>query len=148
MTKRLSGVILTPREEQVLRHVRLGESNKEIAATLGIGEQAVKAIVSRLLLKFVVPNRTTLAAVADYPQDGPSANTRTLHDALSRSRELRSTNKVLMAQMRRELREFQNIRKRLLDRRAASDGHDRSRPTEPLPRRRPQSETRGTRDAR
>jgi DNA-binding CsgD family transcriptional regulator len=56
---------LTPRETEVLRHVRTGESNRAIAADLGISEQAVKALVSRLLLKFGVVNRTTLAAHAD-----------------------------------------------------------------------------------
>lgn len=56
---------LTPREQQVLRSVAAGSSNKEIARELGIGEQAVKALVSRLLLKYGVPSRARLAAMVD-----------------------------------------------------------------------------------
>ena len=74
---------LTPREQQVLRHVRAGGSNKEIAATLGISEQSVKAIVSRLLLKYRVPNRTTLVKHAER-RPGPHVGGE-LHEASAKS---------------------------------------------------------------
>lgn len=56
--------IVTPREEQVLAELRRGEPNKSIARSLGISEQAVKAHVSRLFLKFGVVNRAGLATAA------------------------------------------------------------------------------------
>jgi len=52
---------LTPREIQVLRLVLGGLGNKQIAAELGITEQAIKEHVSTLLAKFAVPNRAALA---------------------------------------------------------------------------------------
>jgi PAS domain S-box-containing protein len=52
---------VTPRELKVLSGVLRGESNKEIAAGLGITEQSVKDHVSSLLAKFGVPNRAALA---------------------------------------------------------------------------------------
>jgi PAS domain S-box-containing protein len=45
----------------VLELVLLGRENKEIAAELGLAEQSVKMLVSRLLQKFGVPNRAALA---------------------------------------------------------------------------------------
>jgi DNA-binding CsgD family transcriptional regulator len=56
---------LTSRQSEVLRLVRLGHSNKEIAARLGISEQAAKAQVSKLLRRFRVHNRAALVAMAD-----------------------------------------------------------------------------------
>jgi hypothetical protein len=48
----------------VLRHVVAGLANKSIAEDMGIGEQAVKAHISRLFLKFRVENRAGLAVAA------------------------------------------------------------------------------------
>jgi NarL family two-component system response regulator LiaR len=48
---------LTPREVDVLRLVALGRSNRDIAATLGVGEETVKTHVSRVLAKLCVDNR-------------------------------------------------------------------------------------------
>jgi two-component system, NarL family, response regulator LiaR len=48
---------LTPREIDVLRHVALGHSNKEIAAALDITEETVKTHVGHLLSKLQVENR-------------------------------------------------------------------------------------------
>ena len=53
---------LTSRQQQVLRLVARGRSNREIAGELGITEQGVKSHVSRLLLRHGVPNRTALVA--------------------------------------------------------------------------------------
>ena len=52
---------VTPRELEVLSGVLRGDANKQIAATLGITEQAIKDHVSTLLAKFHVPNRAALA---------------------------------------------------------------------------------------
>jgi len=48
---------LTPRETDVLRHIALGRSNKEIADALAIGEETVKSHVGHLLAKLQVENR-------------------------------------------------------------------------------------------
>jgi len=47
----------TGRERDVLRHLALGRSNKEIAGTLGIGEETVKTHVGHVLAKLQVDNR-------------------------------------------------------------------------------------------
>ena len=48
---------LTPRELEVLRLVALGRSNKEVAASLDIGDETVKSHVSQVLAKLQVENR-------------------------------------------------------------------------------------------
>lgn len=48
----------------MLRHVVAGVANKAIAEDLRIGEQAVKAHISRLFLKFRVESRAGLAVAA------------------------------------------------------------------------------------
>ncbi len=48
---------LTERELEVLRHVALGRSNKEIAHTLYVGEETVKTHVAHLFDKLQVENR-------------------------------------------------------------------------------------------
>jgi two-component system, NarL family, response regulator LiaR len=48
---------LTARERQILRHVALGRSNKEIAASLSIADETVKTHVANLLSKLQVENR-------------------------------------------------------------------------------------------
>jgi len=48
---------LTERELEVLRHVALGRSNKEIAHTLYIGEETVKTHIAHLFDKLQVENR-------------------------------------------------------------------------------------------
>lgn len=53
--------ILTERETDVLRLMALGQSNKEIANTLNIGEKTVKTHVSRILAKLNVSSRTQAA---------------------------------------------------------------------------------------
>jgi len=55
---------LTGREEEVLSHVSQGQSNKEIAAHLGLSPQSVKVYVSNLLRKSGVSNRSGLAHYA------------------------------------------------------------------------------------
>lgn len=55
---------ITPRERDVLGRVVSGLPNKAIAEEMGIGEQAVKAHISRLFLKFRVENRAGLAVAA------------------------------------------------------------------------------------
>ena len=48
---------LTARELDVLRHLALGRSNREIAATLDIGDETVKSHVAHVLSKLQVENR-------------------------------------------------------------------------------------------
>lgn len=61
---RTSDPLLTPRQRQVLDGLIRGLSNKEIAAELGIGPDAVKRVVSRLLIKLNAPSRTALVQPA------------------------------------------------------------------------------------
>ena len=49
---------LTPRETDVLRQLALGLSNKEIAASLRIGEETVKSHVAGILARLQVENRS------------------------------------------------------------------------------------------
>ncbi len=55
---------LTERETDVLRLLAKGQANKEIAATLNIGETTVKTHVSNILMKLGVPSRTQAALYA------------------------------------------------------------------------------------
>jgi DNA-binding NarL/FixJ family response regulator len=55
---------VTPREEQVLRHVALGLSNDEIARSLQISVETVKEHVQNLLRKLGVNDRTQAAVWA------------------------------------------------------------------------------------
>lgn len=48
---------LTTREREVLRHVALGLSNKDIAEALSVGEETIKTHVGHLLGKLGVENR-------------------------------------------------------------------------------------------
>ena len=49
--------VLTARETDVLRHVALGLSNKDIATALAVGEETVKTHVTHVLSKLQVENR-------------------------------------------------------------------------------------------
>jgi two-component system, NarL family, response regulator LiaR len=55
---------LTDREVEILRLLAQGKANKEIAASLFIGETTVKTHVSNILLKLGVPSRTQAALYA------------------------------------------------------------------------------------
>jgi DNA-binding NarL/FixJ family response regulator len=55
---------LTERETEVLRLLAQGQSNKEIASTLTIGEKTVKTHVSNILSKLGVQSRTQAALYA------------------------------------------------------------------------------------
>ena len=57
-------VPLTQREMQVLRHVALGLSNKEIAQSLTISVETVKEHVQNILRKLAVSDRTQAAVWA------------------------------------------------------------------------------------
>jgi DNA-binding CsgD family transcriptional regulator len=48
---------LTPRESELLELLASGQSNKELARTLGISPNTVKAHLARLYEKLEVPNR-------------------------------------------------------------------------------------------
>jgi DNA-binding CsgD family transcriptional regulator len=55
---------LTPRQRQVLDLLTRGLTNKEIGGELGIGPDAVKRVISRLLVKLEAPSRTALVQQA------------------------------------------------------------------------------------
>jgi len=55
---------LTPREMDILRHITLGESNKDIAAKLGIVDGTVKLHVRAVLKKLDVQSRVQAAVLA------------------------------------------------------------------------------------
>lgn len=55
---------LTPRETQVLGHVATGAANRDIAASLGIAEETVKAHMKSILAKLQAKDRTHAVAIA------------------------------------------------------------------------------------
>lgn len=61
---RLAEPEITPREREILTLITRGNANKEIAATLGIGEDTVKQHVSRILVKLKVNDRAQATAEA------------------------------------------------------------------------------------
>ncbi len=64
LANRLSGPQLSKREQDVLRLLATGMSNREIADTLGIGEGTVKFHVNNILSKLQVSDRTQAALIA------------------------------------------------------------------------------------
>jgi len=60
-----SGYGLSRREFQVLSALRLGKTNRQIAADFGISQNTVAKLVRRLLERFDVPNRTRLADLVE-----------------------------------------------------------------------------------
>jgi two-component system nitrate/nitrite response regulator NarL len=55
---------LSPREQDILRGIARGESNKEIARALGIAETTVKIHVQHVLRKLDVSSRVHAAVIA------------------------------------------------------------------------------------
>jgi DNA-binding NarL/FixJ family response regulator len=64
LAERFTQVQLTPRELTTLRLMADGQSNKEIAGTLGISERTVKTHLSHLFEKLGVTSRTEAVRVA------------------------------------------------------------------------------------
>jgi two-component system nitrate/nitrite response regulator NarL len=58
-------VALAPRERQLIRYVRRGLRNREIAAELGVTEGTVKVYLHAVFEKLGIKNRTELAIRAD-----------------------------------------------------------------------------------
>ena len=63
-TRAVRNAGVTPREEQVLRHIALGLSNDEIARSLDISIETVKEHVQNILRKLAVRDRTQVAVWA------------------------------------------------------------------------------------
>jgi two-component system nitrate/nitrite response regulator NarL len=61
---------LSPREQEILRGIARGESNKEIARALGIAETTVKIHVQHVLRKLGVSSRVHAAVIAS--SQGPA----------------------------------------------------------------------------
>jgi DNA-binding CsgD family transcriptional regulator/tetratricopeptide (TPR) repeat protein len=55
---------LTPREQEVLRHLVEGRTNRQIARALFISEKTASVHVSNIMSKLDAPNRSTAAAIA------------------------------------------------------------------------------------
>ncbi len=55
---------LTVREQEILRHIGLGESNEEIADNLTISPATARPYVSRLLGKLAARDRSQLVIIA------------------------------------------------------------------------------------
>jgi two-component system nitrate/nitrite response regulator NarL len=55
---------LSPREQDILRGIARGQSNKEIARALGIAETTVKIHVQHVLRKLDVSSRVHAAVIA------------------------------------------------------------------------------------
>ncbi|MDR6644247.1 DNA-binding NarL/FixJ family response regulator [Luteibacter sp. 1214] len=55
---------LTPRETQVITHVARGEANRDVASSLGIAEETVKAHMKSILAKLQANDRTHAVAIA------------------------------------------------------------------------------------
>src|SRR4051794_19537765 len=64
LAERVTKVQLTPRELAALRVLANGQSNKEIATTLGISERTVKTHLAHLFEKLGVTSRTEAVRVA------------------------------------------------------------------------------------
>jgi len=62
---------LSPKERQIIKHILLGKSNKEIAADINVGEQTVRNYISTIYSKLDVPDRRALIAkVREVPSAG------------------------------------------------------------------------------
>jgi DNA-binding NarL/FixJ family response regulator len=59
--KDLSGTGLTPAEQDIVRHIADGKSNKEIAGALFLSEGTVKNYISEILSKLGLRDRTQIA---------------------------------------------------------------------------------------
>jgi DNA-binding NarL/FixJ family response regulator len=55
--------LLTPREAEILRHLREGMSNKRIAAALGISPRTVENLLSRIYFKTGIASRADLQKI-------------------------------------------------------------------------------------
>ena len=64
LAARQRGEVLSTREKEIVRHLALGEANKEIGAAVGISEQTVKSHVKNILAKLHVRDRTEAVTVA------------------------------------------------------------------------------------
>lgn len=63
-TGRLPNLDLTPREIDILRHLAMGQPNKEIARALDVMEGTVKVHIKTILRKLKFSNRTQAAIFA------------------------------------------------------------------------------------
>jgi len=59
---------LTPREDECLRLLTLGQCNKEIAAAMSISPRTVKFHMTNLFIKFGVTSRLELLALISKPR--------------------------------------------------------------------------------
>jgi len=82
----LDSAVVTPRQREILGFLAGGDSNKEIAARLGITEQGVKSHISRMLARHGATNRTELVAVTQAWAASDSTEIPGIRDAVARMR--------------------------------------------------------------
>lgn len=113
---------LSPRELEVLAHIRAGSDNLRIAAVLGITERTVKAHVHSLYRKLRVENRVQMALEAEGRLGAsPRSAVTSLSPNLERVSELvrlranveESTR--LLAELRRARQDLQENRDKLMN---------------------------------
>jgi len=78
---------LTPRQREVIRLVAQGAQNKDVARTLGITEQGVKAHVSRLLERYGAGNRVELIRITRAWEDSDARALSSIAPRVSEVRE-------------------------------------------------------------
>lgn len=78
---------LTPRQREVIRLVAQGAQNKDVARSLGITEQGVKAHVSRLLERYGAGNRVELIRITRAWEDADARALSSLAPRVSEVRE-------------------------------------------------------------
>lgn len=60
----IKNIFLTEKERQIIKLIVYGKSNKEIAKEIELSEGRVRNIISEILTKFEVKDRTQLAVIA------------------------------------------------------------------------------------
>lgn len=65
----IDAVRMTPREREVISHIALGRSNKEIAAELDMATHTVKSHVRNIMEKLALHSRLQIAAYAHQQDD-------------------------------------------------------------------------------
>lgn len=74
--RKSTGAKVTDRQEQIVRLLAAGGTNRELAARLGVHEQTIKNQLSRIYAQLGVRNRLELAIYAARHGLGPNTDDR------------------------------------------------------------------------